>query len=54
MRGELSCQRRLTHCAEEALVLGGGDVEHPRGLGVHPVGVSRPFGDVDDRACGGG
>ena len=46
--------RRLPRGPHEALVLGGGEIEPPRGLGVHPEGVHDPRGDVDERARGAG
>ena len=46
------CLCHIARGSEKAFVLGGGDVEDPRGFGVHLKGVRHSCGDVDERARG--
>src|SRR5215203_2510345 len=48
-----ACLSRIACSPEETFVLGGGDVEQPRGFGVYLESVCDPCRDVDECARGG-
>src|SRR5215217_7509415 len=53
LRRKDSLLRRLSYGSHEALVLGGSEIEPPRGFRVYLEGVHNSSRDVNERACGG-
>ena len=52
LRRKDSLLRRLSCGSHEALVLGGREIEPPRGFGVYLEGVHDSSRDVNKRTCG--
>ena len=52
LRRKDSLLRRLSCGSHEARVLGGREIEPPRGFGLYPEGVHDSSGDVNKRTCG--
>lgn len=52
LRRNDSLLRRLSCGSHEALVLGGSEIEPPRGFGVYLEGMHDSSRDVNERACG--
>ena len=53
LRRKDSLLRRLSCGSHEVLVLGGSEVEPPRGFRGYPEGVHDSSRDVNERTCGG-